>query len=60
MSCAGDRKTLQEDTFPLLQVQTLFQGDSALDIIISLHPQTREYCSGISSYTAHQTFNNLM
>lgn len=25
----------QEDFFPLLQEQTLFQGDSALDIIIS-------------------------
>lgn len=48
------RSTLQEHAFPLFQVQTLFQGESALDIIINLHPETREYCSGISSYTAHR------
>lgn len=39
------------EILPLLQVQTLFQGDSALDIIISLHLQTCEYCLDISSYT---------
>lgn len=34
-----------------LEVQTLFQGDPVLEIIINLHAQTSQYCSGISSYT---------